>query len=331
MKNLISCVIFCSITIFLIVKINNILIPKSTNRYYILEKYLEENEKEYDVNVFGSCHSYTSFNPMILEEETNITGFVYGNPGEIIPTTYLRMLEQFKKYVPEVALVEIWGINAYETYGEAEDIFGHYLKKNIELLPLSSEKTELIKEYSDMEYNNLTFLNTNFPMANYKDRILDYSLTDVDFNYYFERTEGYSSEYVFNEMTSRLSNNGFKANPSNAILDYPSKQSKVNEDDYLEIEEDIVKYLIKIIKLCEEKDVELIFYRSPYISKENELKKLNHLRDILEEYNIIFIDLEEDIEYDYETDFIDYEHLSEVGANKSTLYLADYIIDALNN
>jgi hypothetical protein len=74
--------------------------------------------------------------------------------------------------------------------------------------------------------------------------------------------------------------------------------------------------------------VELIFYRSPYISKENELRKLNHFRQICDQHDVLFLDLEQEIDYDYNTDVFDYEHLSETGATKSTDFLIPYILEA---
>ena len=79
--------------------------------------------------------------------------------------------------------------------------------------------------------------------------------------------------------------------------------------------------------MCKDYNVPLIFYRSPYLSNENELKKLNHLKDICNSYNIPFIDLEQEITYDYTKDFNDGYHLCEIGANKSTDYLANYILE----
>lgn len=298
--------------------------PKATNRYYILEKYLDENDGAYDVQVFGSCHSYTSFNPVYLEEQTGVTGFVYGNAGEIIPTTYVRMKEQFEEYVPKVALVEIWGINPYETYSTHECVFGFYFQNNLERLPLSSEKLEVIGDF-----DTLDIFEMNFPIALYKDRITDEELTNVDFNYSFEGIKPYSTEYTFNEMSSRLANNGFKVTPAKSIEDYPDYQNYIGEDEFLEIEPDIVKYIEKIIELCEKYGVTLIFYRSPYLSTENELRKLNHLEQICAVHGVLFVDLEAEVDYDYTVDFQDYQHLSENGANKSTLYLAEYILDAI--
>ncbi len=333
MKKIVSCIAFVLLTLLLVFAVTDVLMPKALNRYYILGKYLEENPEHYlhDVQVFGSCHSYTSFNPVYLEEISGESAFVYGNAGEIIPTTYVRMSDQFRRHLPKVALVEIWGINPYETYDTEENIFGDYLANNLESLPFSLEKQEVIRDFSHMTYQDIGFLSMNFPIVTYKDRVLDKSLTDSDFHYSFEGTRPYSDDYTYYEMESRLYNNGFKANPSKSIVDYPEKQSVIGEGDRLDIEEDIVKYVYKIIELCREKEVPLIFYRAPYRSSENELKKLTHLKEICEENDVLFLDLEEEIEFDYEVDFLDYEHLSECGANRATAYLAPYILEAMGS
>ena len=331
MKKLISCIIFIVITLVVINQFSYVLTPKSENRYFIMEKYLEANpeDTQHDVQVYGSCHSYTSFNPVYLEETTGVSSFVYGNAGEIIPTTYVRMVDQFKNHIPEVALVEIWGINPYETYSSHQRVFGFYLANNLERTKSLKAKQEVISDFSHMEYEDISFLSMNFPVMNYKDRLLDGSLTKVDVFYSFEGTRPYNSDYTYNEMTSRLLNNGYKVNPSVAIEDYPERQNYIKEGEFTEIEPDIVEYIQKIINFCKENDVELIFYRSPYTSTKNELRKLNHLQRICDDNNVQFVDLEAEIQFDYIYDFLDYQHLSEIGANKATAFLSGYIMDAL--
>lgn len=331
MKKIIACVVFVALVLSLLSVATEILTPKFENRYYILEDYLEDHPEDnlHDVQIFGSCHSYTSFNPVYMEEVSGISGFVYGNAGEILPTTYARMVDQFKKHTPKVALVEIWGINPYETYSAHERVFGFYLANNLERTKLSVAKQEIILDFQDKEYENISLLFMNFPVVNYKDRLLDGSLTDLDFDYSFGDTEELTSAYTYKEMVSRLKNNGYRANSPVAIEDYPERQNTIESGETVEIEPDIVKYIWKIINLCKQKGVELIFYRSPYISRVNELKKVNHFKAICEEADVLFLDLEEEIQFDYKTDFLDYEHLSEIGANKSTEFLLPYIAEAL--
>ncbi len=326
MKKVLSCIAFCLILFGLLHQAGEILISKPYNRYYHLEKHLEEIGSDFDVQIYGSCHSYTSFNPNTLREQTGLESFVFGNPGEIIPTTYLRMREQFKDYAPKVALVETWGINPYETYDSTESILGSYLQTNMERIPFSFEKLKVIQRYSSLD-----FVESNFLFSKYKERIMENALHSYDFDYSFEEANNDASEVSKTEMISRLENNGFKVNPSTPLNDYLQLQKHVRKSNVLEIEPDIAEYIIKIIELCDSYDVELIFYRSPYISKVNELRKLNHFQQICDAYNVQFLNLEKEIRYDYSTDFFDYEHLSETGATKSTEYLIPYITEAITS
>ena len=326
MKKVISCLLFCALIVGSLVSLNVFLIPKADNRYYMMKQYLADNPQQnmHDVQVYGSCHAYTSFNPLYLEERTGISAFVYASASEIIPTTYLRMIEQFKIHTPKIVLVETWGINPYETYIPSAEILGEYLPSAIEMIPFSRERQEVINDFDTLD--SLTMC---FPLITYKDRLTDGSINTCDFDYSFANTQPYAKEWLYNEMSIRFSTNGFRVNPSMEINDYPLRQATIDDGAFTQIEPVIVKYLQKIIDLCKENDVDLIFYRAPYVATVNELQKLNHLRQICNDNGIAFLDLEKEIEYNHAADFYDYEHLSEIGANRSTEFLASYVLDAL--
>lgn len=327
MKKTVRIIIFIGILIALFHVSNNILVEKATNRYYMLSKELKNQEK-YDVQIFGSCHAYTSFNPVILEEEYGISSYNMSNPSEIMPATYLRIAEQIKKNKPQVILVETWGINAYETYMPTEEITDLYFRPNIENIPFSKEKLQVIEDFEALDV-----WEDNFPIFKYKDRLLDFSLSEIDFKYSFERTaELYKeeiTEWMYREMRNRFKHNGFLSNGAIEVLDYEEQQNHVEDDEILKIESDIMKYVDKIIELCSENDVEVIFYRAPYVSSKNELKKINYLEGYLKERNIRFYDLEKEIEFDYEKDFKDYQHLSKHGAKKATEFLNEKIMERM--
>lgn len=332
LKRIASCVLFSAIVITLLIHANDVVINKENNRYYYLEDFIKSEDENYKVQVYGSCHAYTSFDAPYMETEYGISSYIFANPGEIIPNTYLRMVERFKTDVPEVAIVDIWGMNPYETYMSQEDIFGKYMPVNVELLPYSSEKNEVIADYEKY----LDDVHENFHLAKYKDRILGMDLRELDYNYSFDlvaigdegHPDGYI-EFIMREIEIRGKNRGFSAlDPDKEVSDqsnFHEKQSKVDENDKLPYEDDIIKYLEKIIDLCEKNDVKLIFYRAPYISSKNELRKLNWLKSYCAEKNILFCDLEKEVEFDYKVDFKDDCHLNACGARKATVYLADKI------
>lgn len=325
MKNICKFILFISIIVCSLIKLNDVVIYKPSNRYYMLKNEIKSQDKDYDVQIFGSCHAYTSFNSKFFEEEYGISSYNISNPGEIMPATYLNMKEQFKKHKPKIALVETWGINAYDTYIDSDQILNDYFLPNIELIPMSKEKNEVINDFESLD-----IVNENFPIAKYKDRILNSELIKEDFNYSYEsiKSKYYDSyTWLFTEMDNRFENNGFKSTLSINLSEYNEKQSYIDETTCLEIEPKLMKYIDKIISLCEKNDVKLIFYRAPYISKEAELQKGNYLRTYLEEKNIPYYDLEKEIAFDTETDFSDLQHLSEKGAYKATTFLKEKIFE----
>lgn len=328
MKRVIRVVLFLIVFALLFNAMNEVFVEKSANRYYMLSKELEDTKK-YDVLIFGSCHAYTSFNPIYFEAEYGIAAYNMANPSEIIPATYLRMSEQIKKRNPKVVLVETWGVNPYETYISSEDIMELYFPLNVENIPYSKEKKEVIDDFETLDY-----WADNFAVFKYKSRLVEGTLSEIDFDYSFEKAkenyEGETTGWMYAEMENRFAHNGFLAKIAGNVEDYEQRQNEVPEDDILAIETDIMKYVKKIIALCKEYDVKLMFYRAPYVSTENELRKVNYLEQYLVEQGITFYDMEDEIEYNYTEDFNDYEHLSETGAQKTTEFLGEKIIQIID-
>ena len=165
-------------------------------------------------------------------------------------------------------------------------------------------------------------------------------LIQADFQYSLAGIEPYASSYTLTKMPMRIENNGFcempfycyddAYTPYMDVSDYYELQAVVSGDEKLELEADMLKYVDKIIELCDEYGVELIFYRAPYVSTENELKKANWLEEYLESKGILYLDLEKEMTFDISTDFLDYYHLRETGAVKATDFLSSYILEAMN-
>lgn len=313
--------VLCAVFVGFLASANEVLLRKEDNRYYILDKELERLDEQYDLQVYGSCHAYSSFNTQWVRDELGITCYNMSNPGETLPVTYLRMYERFKKDTPEVAVVELWGLNPYETYSPASLNLGAYMTTNLERMPLSWEKLKVIADF-----DTLSFLDENFAAHKYRNRLLEGQLKTLDFNYtYQEARTQYRMQmlWLYDEMDNRLARAGYLSYEPKPVPEYSELQPQIREDDLLPVEEDIMKYVKKIIELCEQYGVELIFYRVPYISTENELRKANYFAAFCEENQVPFWDLEKELQWDYQWDFFDLYHLSRYGAQKTTEFLMD--------
>lgn len=306
-------------------EIGDVLIEKQNNRYYMLQKELNRLNQSYELQVYGSCHAYTSYNPTDIVEKENISAYVFATPGEIFPSTYVRMANRFKTDVPKVALVEIWGANPYETYDSTSNILSSYFPACMDILPFSLEKLEVICDFEELD-----LFNESVAVVKYKNRLAKEALKQVDFNYTFADLQSvYGVDGMTEEMINRFSNFGYKKNPTVPLRAYDAQQAKVENTDCLEVEANILKYIGKIIDLCDKYGVTLIFYRAPYRSTENELRKSNFLEQYFAERNVQYYDLEKLIVFDDKKDFLDYEHLSEAGAKKATTFLNKQILSYL--
>ncbi len=330
MKKLLASILFIFLVFISIDRINEIAVEKTMNRVYMLSDELAAADEIFDVDVFGSCHAYTSFDPIQFQEKFGYTAFNMANPSEIIPISYIRMAQQFRRQKPKVVLVDIWGVNIYDTYIAPESILGPYAQLNMSVLPISREKMEVIQSFDEFDG-----LNLNFALASYKDRILDLDLHEYDFDYSnqkqmyeFQDTESSWYQSMLAEMFCRLTHNGGLLGDVNPLSEFDSLQPDVGSAE-TQIEPNIMEYVDKIIQLCEESDVKLIFYRAPYIVNATERQKTNYLARYLSEKGVPFYDLEEEIAFDIETDFTDLYHLSELGCRKSTAFLGKIAADAM--
>ena len=89
----------------------------------------------------------------------------------------------------------------------------------------------------------------------------------------------------------------------------------------------VKKYIVGIVKLCKDNNVELIFTELPSATSWN-LSKSEVISKYAKENNIKFIDLnKEEIEgFDWKTDTCDGgDHLNVFGAEKVTRYLGKYL------
>lgn len=329
MKKVVKSILFFMILLLLVIRVNEIVVRKTDNRYYIMrEEYQKNGLEHYDIAVFGSCHAYRTVNSKLIEQETGLSSYNFSNPSEIIPSTYLNMYDKFRDFTPKVALIETWGVHAYDSYLEQETIDGAFSLMT-DSFPLSLEKIKLIDDF-----DNLDLISANFPLARYKSRFYDFEIDETDYAYSYvaiKEQQDESLTWLYYEMDQRMENNGYypvHAKIEETYLDY---KISVDYKESMPIEADLMKYVDKIIELCEENDVIPIFFRAPYITNENECKKNHYLEKYLKQKGYQYIDLEEEIVFDYQNEMGDLHHLNDAGATRATMYLIDEIEKVIKN
>ncbi len=96
------------------------------------------------------------------------------------------------------------------------------------------------------------------------------------------------------------------------------------------IDADDKEYLDKIVSLCQEKDIKLIFLYAPFSLDKDSYNNNYTVKCYAEERGIDYIDatlLTEQLGLDFKTDFYDSGHLNYTGSVKLSQYLAQYLVD----
>lgn len=329
MKKIGTSLIFISILLLSLIYVNDVVIRKSDNRYFMMkEAYEELEDKDFDIAVFGSCHAYRTVDPDIIWEEMHLYSYNFANPSEIMPATYLNMSDKFSDFRPKIALIETWGIHAYDTYiSEALTLDGAFTLI-VDSFPFSMEKMEVIQDFETLD-----ILNETFALAKYKERFVEFDLMKEDYVYSYKKMKRKNIEgleWLYEEMDARMEHAGYGSVDGVLSEDYMDEKIYVADDEMMPVEEDMLAYVDRIIALCRKENVIPIFFRAPYISNENELKKNNYLRDYLEERGVLYIDLEEEIDFDYQSEMGDLQHLNNAGAQKATRYLCGIMEEVLD-
>lgn len=112
-----------------------------------------------------------------------------------------------------------------------------------------------------------------------------------------------------------------KPSTNKRYMDFTARQDTVSSNNEL--------YVDKIIELCEQNDIQLLFISSPSTKNWN-YSKHNGAEEFAREKDIPFIDfnLEESINIDWDKDTFDKgDHLNYTGAHKVTKYLGKYLND----
>lgn len=189
-------------------------------------------------------------------------------------------------------------------------------------MPYSKEKNEVINDFYSLDTKE-----ENIPILKYKDRFLERIIDKLDFEYSLDRFAEKSAEYIANDMKVRKANNGFFAYTTACdVTEGFNVQPNLFDASPMPYEDVIVKYLDKIIKLCNDNGVKLILYRAPYSATTNEWKKANWLASYCEQNGIEYYNTSQSINFDYTVDFADNWHLNKDGAKKVTNFLKDAIL-----
>lgn len=292
--------VFCGLLIF--GEIAEVVRKKTGNASDMIHSFYEIEENTLDVLALGSSHAYSAFYPNILWKEYGLTSYAMSSHRQTPAFSYYLLKEALQYQKPKVVLLETYYFFFTGKYTDEETV-----RMTMDGMRLGKVKHEMIQDL----FKELTWK---------------------------EKAAYYIPFMMYHSRWSELKNYDFNTNPwrKGAILDYnvyqmshPGTSEQLQEVCQLNQE-----YLNKIVQLCDENNIELVFYAAPYGHKDNEKgfrqKQGFNLwfEKYAEENSFDFFDYQKNEEagIDFSADFRDEAHLNAHGAAKITKHLGSVLV-----
>lgn len=308
-KNLIMFLSFWIMFLLLYIFCTTVVTPKWLNKYLLgtyttVKGFYKEEKNSLDVLFIGDSSMYRTISPMELYRDYGIISYDYAIPSSRPYTTYYLLKDALKYQKPKIVVLDT--ITFYYNSLIKEE----YFRKVIEYLPFSETKIEMMNN----PLFNLSFddkLSLYLPSIKYHTRWEDLDRADV--RIFYRELPYYTKGFMIN--------NGIEGSKKkNTYMIKTDKTKKMM--DYTE------EYVNKIIELCNDNGIKLIFLAPPE-TKVWDYASYASLDNWSKEKNIPYYDMNAlDIGIDLDIHSGDGgEHLNIFGSNIATKNFGKYLKD----
>lgn len=317
---LIRVLTFLIILSVLIIETNYILTPKkyfdntwpTTSTY---KGFYQMDENTIDVLFFGSSHAASGFNPQEIYNNYGIRSYNLGCEQQNILVSYYWLKEALKYQRPKVVILDTYMLFEYN-HVEALNTAESCTRMAMDAMKWSKVKYEAIKAICDNDdqqiFNSYFFKNIRFHTR-------WTNLTEQDF--------------TFNNMEEHYELKGYAPLNSRGInvkLDY-QPYSDFDTTVYGTPVPLMNDYLDKMVKLCEENDIQLLLVKTP--TTEWNTEKHNYVNKYADKNGIGFVDFNTKETYEacnfiFAEDMNDNGHSNIWGSEKISLYMAKMLYES---
>lgn len=308
-KKILSYTALILVILILFLFLQKLLMPKYMTQIVegaLIAEYYSEKNKNHDVIFIGDCEVYENFSPITLWEKYGITSYIRGSAQQLIWHSYYLLEDTLKYEKPDIVVFSVLSMMYDTPQKEA------YNRMSIDGMPLSMTKINAAKASMLPEEELITYI---FPLLRYHSRWSE--LTGEDFKYWFKKEQ--------------IAHNGYLMRVDVKPVDtFPTPRKLA---DY-RFGDKAYEYLDKIVKLCKDNDIELVFLKAPSLyphwydewdaqmveyAEKNDLLYINTLKHL------------EEIGLDFSTDTYDAGlHLNLSGAVKSSVFLGNILKSEFN-
>lgn len=303
-KKIIELIAFALLTASLVMGVSYALADRETT----FSAVYSEPDNSVDVMIVGSSHVNSGYVPSMLWDRNNLSAVNAFSWSQPMWVSYHYIVEGLKTQTPDYIVLEMFGM-----------VYGHSY-----IMPQEIDKTSYNNSFNlDPSWNRWQLIKTS--------EFCGLDLRNAqDFLYisrYHTRWKTFDWSYLSynpHKQHDYLKGYGYLTNA--AGISQP--EVDISQEELIPYEY-CVEYLDKIVSLCEEKDIKLIFTLTPYVYQTEETAVLNWLERYSKEKNIPFFNYlygedYERIGFDYSTDLADSGHCNYSGAVKITNDLCNY-------
>lgn len=297
--------LFLLLVLFIFRGIQKVTSPKFGSSQGMQSGFAEEEKNSIDVLFLGTSNMFYTVNPIVLYEDTGITSFDFGSSSQSLNITWMYFQEALKTQNPKVVCLEMLG---------CRDDFNHNLYEpgmrwGFTHFPNNNLKYKAV--YQQLEKIDGEYLSYIFPLFRYKDRW---------------------KELKQNDFLNKLPEKYWKGCTASRDVTNVAYPEAYWIDEKWELEETNRKMLDNIKKLCDEKGIELILFKSPTPTLwKNAYSKT--VTEYAKQNDIPFIDYNtklNELGISTKTDFKDAGHLNVIGSVKVTRDLGKYLEENYN-
>ncbi len=279
--------------------------------YRTFDSFYDQPKNTIETIFLGASIVSAGIIPTELYNEYGICAFNFATAKQPILESYYWLEETYRLH-PETLKTIMLDVSSLRAFDEIK------LGLTIDKMKFSSVKLRAVWDYT--EHDITATFDALVPLIAHHSLWTDTTLEDFR-RYELDGNEGMRG-YYYEDKTITDSNDFDKITVRKTTLKKDAKPAKLNERS--------LEYFSKMIEFCNEKEIELVLFKTPAYGWTSALH--NAVNELAEEHSLIFLDynfapLCEEIQYIYPYDHQDATHLNFYGAQKLTTHIGKFLTE----
>ena len=228
-------------------------------------------ENTIDVLALGSSHMQYAFNPGVFYAETGKYSYVFGSVCQPFSESYYLLKEVLKTQTPEVVLIDVFTLlpQSQVCYADGTYYIAMDMMSGENRIDAAQGIPETVDEETALGYKMDLYMNH----GNWK--TMDLNQTEEILKN-GQPEEGYAWELGYVAQKPEV----FQYTPLEVLE--PETVTPLTESEK--------EWIDKIVDLCKENKIHLIFLKTPYIENQEDANKLAGIWDYLDQKQVEYID-----------------------------------------